>query len=168
MPKLENKKVFENYSKCRIWIFHFWHFPPIFDKLKVTCLVTLFDRKLQLFKTSPKLTIFCIFNELLATQNVNVARFARNVECDFFSEFQTLWCCTIWFQSHDRTSQRCTRGLNDRLDLKTWIFLDSLHASQLYVARSTFWTRIIEKNNGTEWLHTKDFYFSESDIEQHE
>ena len=32
-----------------------------------------------------------IFNELLGTQNVNVARFARNVECDFLSDFQTLW-----------------------------------------------------------------------------
>ena len=30
------------------------------------------------------------FNELLSTQNVNVARFARNVECDFFCDFQTL------------------------------------------------------------------------------
>ena len=26
--------------------FEFWHFPPIFDLLKLTCLVTLFDRKL--------------------------------------------------------------------------------------------------------------------------
>ena len=38
--------VFENHPKCRIWIFEFWHFPPIFDLLKLTCLVTLFDRKL--------------------------------------------------------------------------------------------------------------------------
>ena len=45
----------------------------------MTCLVTLFDCKIQVFKNSPKLTIFGIFNELLATQNVNVARFARNV-----------------------------------------------------------------------------------------
>ena len=30
------------------------------------------------------------FNELLSTQNVNVARFARNVEWDFFSEFWTI------------------------------------------------------------------------------
>ena len=36
--------VFENHPKCRIWIFEFWHFPPIFDLLKLTCLVTLFDR----------------------------------------------------------------------------------------------------------------------------
>ena len=46
--------------------------------IKVTCLVTLFDRKLQIF--SSKWTIFVNFYELLSTQNVNVARFARNVE----------------------------------------------------------------------------------------
>ena len=51
---------------------------------KVTGLVLLFDRKLQTFKNSPKWTIFCI----LSTQNVNVARFARNVECDFFVIFK--------------------------------------------------------------------------------
>ena len=56
--------MFENYSNCRIWIFQI---------LKVTCLVTLFDRKLQIYKKSPKYTIFGIFNELLSTQNVNVA-----------------------------------------------------------------------------------------------
>ena len=56
-----------------------------FVSLKLTCLVTLFDRNLQIFKKSPKWTIFGIFHELLSTQNVNVARFARIVECDFFS-----------------------------------------------------------------------------------
>ena len=35
-----------------------------------------------------KMDHFGIFNE-----NVNVARFARNVECDFFSDFQTLCKC---------------------------------------------------------------------------
>ena len=30
------------------------------------------------------------FNKLLSTQNVNVARFARYVECDFLGDFQTL------------------------------------------------------------------------------
>ena len=52
--------MFENYPKCRI-----------FQKLA-------------------KLTIFGIFNELLPTQNVNVARSARNFECDLFCDFQTL------------------------------------------------------------------------------
>ena len=36
---------------------------------------------------------FWHFNKLLSTQNVNVARFARNVKCDFFCDFQTL--CTM-------------------------------------------------------------------------
>ena len=47
--------VFENHPKCRIWIFQIWHFPPIFDLLKLTCLVTLFDAN------SPNWTIFGIF-----------------------------------------------------------------------------------------------------------
>ena len=41
------------------------------------------------FQKLPKLTIFGIFNQLLSTQNVNTARFARNVEWDFFWDFQT-------------------------------------------------------------------------------
>ena len=78
--------LFENYSRCRIWIFQQF----LSDK-KLTCLVTLFDRKLRIFKNSPKWTIFGIFNKLLSTQNANVARFARNVEWDFFCDFQTPW-----------------------------------------------------------------------------
>ena len=52
----------ENHPKCRIRIIEFWHFPPIFVPLKLTCLVTLFDRKLQVFKNSPKWVIFVLFN----------------------------------------------------------------------------------------------------------
>ena len=44
--KLPKFTVFENHQKCRIWSLKFWHFPPIFDLLKLTCLITLFDRKL--------------------------------------------------------------------------------------------------------------------------
>ena len=51
--------LFENHSKCRIWIFEIWHFPPIFV---LTCLVIQFDRKLQVIKNSPKWTILGIFN----------------------------------------------------------------------------------------------------------
>ena len=57
---------------------------------KITCLVILFYRKLQVCENSPKSTIFGIFNELLSIQNVNVARFARHVECDFFCDFSPL------------------------------------------------------------------------------
>ena len=72
-------KITENCS------FEFLNFRPIFVILKSTYLVTLFNRKLQF----AKLIIFGIFYELLSTQNVNVARFARNVEWDFFCDFQT-------------------------------------------------------------------------------
>ena len=40
------------------------------------------------FQKPAKLTVFGIFIELLSIQNVNVARFARNVECDFFVIFK--------------------------------------------------------------------------------
>ena len=40
--------LFENYSKCRISIFEFWYFSQSFDLLQVTCLVTLFDDKLNM------------------------------------------------------------------------------------------------------------------------
>ena len=33
---------------------------------------------------------FWHFNELWSTQNVNIARFTRNVKCDFLGDFQTL------------------------------------------------------------------------------
>ena len=38
------------------------------------------------FQKVAKLTIFGIFNALLSTQYVNVARYARNVECDFLGD----------------------------------------------------------------------------------
>ena len=39
------------------------------------------------FQKLAKVTVFGICNELLSTQILNVARFARNVECDFFGDF---------------------------------------------------------------------------------
>ena len=59
---LHASTLFENYSKCRIWILDFWYFPPIIVLIQLPCLVTLFDRKLQVFKNSLKWTIFGIFN----------------------------------------------------------------------------------------------------------
>ena len=60
--------------------FEFWHFPSIFVLLKLTVWQHVFG-----FQKFALLAIFCIFNG-----NVNVARFARNVEWDFFCDFQTL------------------------------------------------------------------------------
>ena len=90
--------VFENHPKMSHLNFSILAFSTNFVRLKLTCLVTLFDRKLQVFKNSPKWIIFGIFNELLSTQHVNVARFARNIEYDFFCDFQTL-CDWFFFLS---------------------------------------------------------------------
>ena len=89
MPKLKNSmRHFKS----------FWYFPPIFDLLKVTRLVILFDLKLQDFKNSPKLTIFGIFKELLSTQTLNLARFVRNIDLDFFCNFQTPCHCSLFLE----------------------------------------------------------------------
>ena len=58
-----NRTLFENHSKCLIRILVF--FIIFFVSLKVICLVTLFEHKLQ--------DLFGIFYELLYTQNVSVA-----------------------------------------------------------------------------------------------
>ena len=50
-----SKKYVENKSKCGFLILAF---SSIFVQLKVTCLVTLFDRKLQVFKNSPVIDHF--------------------------------------------------------------------------------------------------------------
>jgi len=73
--------MFENYSKMSYWNISILAFLAYFlSLLKVTRLVTLFDCKFLVFKKSSKLTIFGIFNQLLSAQNVNVARFARNIQ----------------------------------------------------------------------------------------
>ena len=79
-------------------ILHFWHFLPIFVTLKMTCLVTLIDHKLLVFQKVAKLTIFGIFNWFCPLRIVNLACFARNVEGDFFCDFQTLWPTGQWFE----------------------------------------------------------------------
>ena len=52
----------KNGSSVAFEFFDFGIFPPIFVLLKVTRLVTLFDRKLEIFKKSPKWTLFDILN----------------------------------------------------------------------------------------------------------
>ena len=80
-------------------IFWILAFSTNFVLLRLTCLVALFDRKLQFFKKSPQLTNIGTFDKLLSTQNVNVARFARNV----------LMLLFLWF-SHTVTP--CGNSLN--------------------------------------------------------
>ena len=68
------KKSTQNFS----FEFSFLAFSTGFFLLKLTCLVT---QKLA------TIDYFWYFYELLSTQNVNVARFALNVECDFLCDF---------------------------------------------------------------------------------
>ena len=80
--------MFEIYS-FDFW--HFWHFPPIFIiLLKVTCMVTSSFQKSR--QSEPFLAFLRNFCQ---TQNVNVARFARNLECDILDDFQTLCRGTV-------------------------------------------------------------------------
>ena len=69
-------------------------FGDFFVCLKFTYLVTLFDCKLEVFRKSPKWTIFGLFNEFFVqtnkqTNKQKLARFARNLEWDIFGDFQT-------------------------------------------------------------------------------
>ena len=92
--------LFENGSKfkhiVRKWLkmshlkvlnFGIFHQFQVISKL--TYLLTLFDHKLQVSENSSNWSVFGNFYVLLSTQNINVARFARNVYWDFSFNFQT-------------------------------------------------------------------------------
>ena len=64
------------------------HFPLTFVLLELPSLVTLFDHKLQVFTNLPKWPFLVFLINFCPL--VKVARFARNVECDFSCDFQTL------------------------------------------------------------------------------
>ena len=89
--------MFENppSQNCIIWNFRFGHFPPIFVISKLTSLVTLFCRKLHVFKNSPKRTIFDNVNELLLTRDQTVKCKCNSLRLKYrmglFWDFQTLW-----------------------------------------------------------------------------
>ena len=58
-------------------------FSTNFCPIKMTSLVTLFFPQALSFQKLAKIDHFGIFNQLLSTQNVNVARFARNIKWYF-------------------------------------------------------------------------------------
>ena len=83
---------------------HLWYFPMNLVLLKLTCLVTLFDRQLQFFFLQK--TIFGIFNELLSIRKEIVSICWMRVFCDF----QTPWCrdtTTIYTQ---KTKEKKEKG----------------------------------------------------------
>ena len=83
--------MFENPLKCLIWIFRIMALFTIFCPIKIDLSSNTVWLQALRFQKLAKLSIFGIFNELLSTQNVNVARFARIIEWDFFCDFQTQW-----------------------------------------------------------------------------
>ena len=59
-------------------------------------------------------------NELLSTENVNVARFASNVKCDFFCDFQTL-CYHASTENFPMVHQNGTARLKRKTNTKLMI-----------------------------------------------
>ena len=76
--------MFVNYTKCRIWIFQFRHFPL----LKVTCLVTLFVCKLQDFD---KMDNFWHFKLTFVHSKCKCSSLRSPSWMRFFYDFQTQW-----------------------------------------------------------------------------
>ena len=125
--------------------FSIWHFPPIFFLIKVTCLVTLFDRSFRFSKSSPKCTIFGISNWLFSTQNINSARFARNVECDFLDYLIEFWNSVVMKMVNH------VLNLPKPFFLSSWIVVDGLGPqtllttqNQLMIAAMKTWEAIAE------------------------
>ena len=73
------------------------------------------------------MTIFGILDELLSTQSVNVARFARNVEWDFFCDFQTLcmkvsFHCSLSSKQEKLTFRTFFRTICQKIELNPFEF----------------------------------------------
>ena len=67
-------------------------------------------------KNTRQIEHFWHFNELLCPQNVNVARFARSVEWDFCSDFQTLimyWTKVSYTDTIGHLPVRCSTAEGD-------------------------------------------------------
>ena len=79
---------FPDYFSLKSVIYDIWilAFSTDFRTIKIDLSGNTIWPQLQVFKNLPKLTILGIFNELLSMQNLNVARFARNVEWDFWDQ----------------------------------------------------------------------------------
>ena len=56
--------MFENHLKCHIRVFQFWHFSSTFCRLKLACLLTLFDRKPNGLFLASWMRLFCDFQTL--------------------------------------------------------------------------------------------------------
>ena len=95
-PKTKKRSftLLENYWKCLIWIPKTTNFCPLDLSGNTVC----------------SKTIFGFFDELLYVQNINVARFARNVEWDFFCNFETLCCFKTLFGVYHCSKSHISTG----------------------------------------------------------
>ena len=108
-----------------------------------------------------------MFDELLSTQNVNVARFARNVVWDFSRDFQTL-CLTFVYWVLNLSS--CTSfGLSNDIGngkevLSTWLhFVNCVNVSGCYwllIPRCVKFA-CVKTNTLTSWPIIKGGFFQE-------
>ena len=121
--------MFENNWKSRIWIFQFGIFHQLLFYKKSGN--TIWPQAPD-FQNSPNWTIFCIFYELLSTQNENDARFARNVECDILGDFHTLWVPFFLFSVSRNFSIRFLRDVNQ---CDSWTWQESIKSDEM---RSVF------------------------------
>ena len=94
--------LFENYLKCHIWIFDVLTFSTNFCPLKTDLTGNTVWPQASGFQKLAKWDHFGNFNELLSKQNVNVA---RNVEWDFFCDFQTPWVIWEYKMSFDQENK---------------------------------------------------------------
>ena len=97
-------------------------FSPLFVLLKVTCLVILFDHKLQVFQKNAKLAIFGIFDELLS----------HHIKRDFYfifsfrSIFSFTHMCFSSCQSWRRIRGSSVKSGLTRVIAKSPLFADKL------------------------------------------
>ena len=71
---------------------HFVPFPPIFCLLKMTCLVTLFDRKLQVFQKLAKINHFRHFQWTFVHSKCKSSSLRFNIKWDIFLWFSNSVC----------------------------------------------------------------------------
>ena len=107
--------TFENHSKCRIWILAFYtNFCPIQTNMSGN---TVWQQASGFQKLAKMDHFWHFLMNFLSTQNVNVARSARNVEWDFFCDFQTPWSCRQAVAI--KSWKNCTK-IHNLLDCTLW------------------------------------------------
>ena len=112
--------TFKKLLKCLVWILAFsTNFCPIDIDLSGN---TVWPQA-SVFQKLTKMNIFGLFNILLSTQNVNVARFVFNVEWGFFCDFQTL---CYGFSINLKDCFNCEIVITMIRSLETWLSIGLL------------------------------------------